>query len=117
MRILLAALIAALPVGVHAQATESYIVNTWPETRDSVIVIDTVTSTADGYVLVFDQRGLRSGTPLGRTNVNYGANRNVNVRFNRPAFGNVVAVLFDDQGTQLASRRIRIDKDEIKRDR
>lgn len=60
----------------------------------SVIVIEPITASGDGYIAIYDHNAGEVGPLLGVASVTAGANRETRVRLGRPLTRDVIAFLF-----------------------
>ncbi len=101
------ALVAALAAGTTASAatTSGFGLQRTADSA-STINLDLVRSDTGGSVQILDYSNGGKGEVLGGKPLNVGANLDVRINLERKPFSDVMAVLYDADGNQVAQQRL-----------
>lgn len=95
-----------------AQAQDMFAHMGAPQDEDSsVIIIDPLTATADGYIAIYDYHRAEVGALLGVASIREGANRETRVTLGHPVRNDVIAYLFT--GSEFTDPAKAVDSVEI----
>ncbi len=112
MKMLLTAGAFALSLSGAAYAQNMFAYMEAPQDENtSVIVINPLTATADGYVAIYDHHGGQVGELLGVASIRKGANTETHVRLGRSVKRDVIAFLFT--GNDFTDPSMAVDSVEI----
>lgn len=107
MKTLMAATTLALALGTSAQAQDMFAYMGAPQSEfSSVIVIEPLTASANGFIAIYDFHAGQVGDLLGVASVNEGANRETRVTLGRPVTRDVIAYLFEGSSFDDPSQAI-----------
>jgi hypothetical protein len=109
-KIIALALGATIAASAASAGNGGYIGLTSQQDAASIVNMDVVVSETSGKLAIYDFRAGKIGAKLGESVVTKGANTDLKVNVGSNLQGDVMAVLMNNQGKQIDTRRVDIRK-------